>query len=103
MCKNCDIVNGTFQGAQSNPHMNLSAVYSLLSFLVNKKRLIIYAGDCPFNNMMKILGEEKHFTVCFYLQCPQCGDIYFFGACTRGTPEYIKVNDISKENIDELI
>lgn len=103
MCNNCKIVESTFEGAKSNPHRNLCPVYNLLSDLVRTGRLIIYAGDCPFENMMQILDEEKHYTVCFYLQCPQCGEIYFFGACIRGTPIYKRIDNIFQENIGNLI
>lgn len=103
MCNNCKIVKSTFEGAKSNPHENLYPVYNLLSALVRTGRLIIYAGDCPFENMLQTLQEEKHFTVCFYLQCPQCEEIYFFGACIRGTPIYKRIVNISKENISNLI
>ena len=103
MCNNCKIVYSTFEGAKSNPHLNLIPVYSLLSVLVKRGQLKIYAGDCPFEDMMQVLDEEKHYTVSFYLKCPECEEIYFFGACVRGTPVYKKIADISTEKISSLI
>lgn len=103
MCKNCDIVNSSFKKAVSNPHGNFIPVYNFLSVLVAKKQLEIYAGDCPFEEMLTILDEEKHYTVCFYLRCPKCKRIYFFGACIRGTPVYKRIENIKQEKIDNLI
>jgi len=103
MCKNCDIVDSCFTGAKSNPHLNLVPVYSLLSVLVKRKQLEIYAGDCPFEDMMNVLNEEKHYTVCFYLKCSKCGRIYFLGTCIRGKPVYRAVDNIAEERIDNLI
>ncbi len=103
MCCNCSIVDSAFTGARSNPDQNLIPVYSLLSVLVSGGQLEVYAGDCPFENMMQVLEEEKHFTVCFYLQCVKCGAMYFLGACIRGTPRYGKVENISLENIENLL
>lgn len=103
LCGNCDIVNKTFLGATTNPHRNLVPVYHLLAAVVAEKRLEIYAGDCSFEEMLEVLDEEKHYTVCFYLRCPQCGEMFFFGACIRGTPIYRQIENVGKENIDNLI
>lgn len=103
MCNNCDIVKRSFEGANSNPRLNLEPMHSLLSTLVERKRLEIYAGDCHIKDMLDILEEDKQFTVCFYLRCPECGKIYFFGACVRGTPIYKYIKDITKEKIDNMI
>jgi len=103
MCKNCDIVDSSFKGACSNPHFNLTPLHSLLSVLVENSRLEIYAGDCVFDDMLEVLCKEEHYTVSFYLRCSQCGKIYFFGACIRGTPIYKYIKDIKKENIDNVV
>lgn len=103
MCKNCDVVNAVFDGAKSNPHRNLIPVHSLLHELIRAERLEVYAGDCPFENMPKVLSEEKHYTVCFYFKCPDCGEVYFLGACIRGTPVYKKIENLAEENIDNMI
>lgn len=102
-CKNCDIVNRTFAEAEADAHMNLVPVHRFLCERIKTGRMVIFAGDCPFEKMMQVLNEEKHYTVCFYLQCPECGDIYFIGACIRGKPIYKKVIDIDKENIADII
>ena len=83
MCKNCDIVDSSFKGAYSNPHLNLAPIHSLLSVLVKRKQLEIYAGDCPFDDMLEVLEEEN--------------------GCIRGTPIYKYVEDIKKEKIDNMI
>lgn len=103
MCKNCDIINHTFQGAASNPHQNLFPVYTMLLTLKQSNRIEVYAGDCAFEDMMQVLGEETHYTVCFYLRCPDCDTYYFLGACIRGTPIYKVIDDISQEKIEHLI
>lgn len=103
MCKNCSIVEYSFEGAKSNPNFNLEPIHNLLSVLVKRNRLEIYAGDCPFDDMMKVLYAEERYTVRFYLRCPECGKIYLFGACIRGNAIYKCVEDISKEKIDNRI
>lgn len=103
MCKNCNIVKETFVSAKSNPYINLVSVHSLLSTLIKRGKLEIYAGDCLFEDMLKVLSEEKHFTVCFYLKCAKCGNFYFIGACIRGKPIYKKVEKITEENINDII
>lgn len=102
-CENCGIADSCLKGAASNPYMNLEPVHALLSSLLEEKRLELYAGDCPFEDMMKVLSAEEHFTVCFYLRCPKCGEIYFFGACIRGMPVYKKADDLTDEEIRNLL
>ncbi len=103
MCGNCNIVDCVFTGAKTNPDQNFIPVYRLLSVLVSRGQLRVYAGDCPFERMVQVLEEETHFTVCFYLQCVKCGELYFFGACIRGTPRYEKAGDVSPEKIETLL
>lgn len=92
MCKNCEIVRKTFEGAALSPNENLSPVYSLLLTMIKAKRLELYAGDCRFEDMFKILSNEEHFTVSFYLDCSVCGKLYFLGACIRGVPKYLEAD-----------
>lgn len=103
MCKNCRIIEGTFQAATSNPHMNYEPVYYLLSEMIRQKRLKIYAGDCIFDEALSILSMERHYTVSFYLECTSCYKVFFYGACIRGTPIYEQVDNINKEKIERLI
>lgn len=90
ICSNCEIVKKTFEGAVSSPHENLVPVYSLLSAMLNTKRLELYAGDCRFEDMLDVLSSEEHFTVGAYLRCSVCGKLYYLGACVRGVPKYLE-------------
>lgn len=103
MCNTCNIVRNAFIGAQSNPQANLIPIHNMLSVLIKQGQLEVYAGDCKFQDMLKVLEEKKHFTVCFYLVCPVCGSIYFLGSCIQGPPTYRKIQSIFKENIHNLI
>lgn len=103
MCKNCKVVEELFRAASSNPHENYIPVYRLLEELIKQKRLKVYAGDCSFEDVLEVLSSEKHYTVSFYLECTQCGDIFFYGACIRGKPVYKKVENVNKEKIDALL
>lgn len=103
MCKNCDDIDTAFKNAQENPHKSFMPIYELLLSKIENEQLKIYAGDCKFKDMLKIIDEELHFTVCFYLQCPACGIFYFFGVCIRGAPVYKKLENITKKEIENII
>ncbi|UTC74707.1 hypothetical protein E4O03_10960 [Treponema sp. OMZ 792] len=103
MCKECDDIDTAFKNAQENPHKSFMPIYELLLSKIENKQLKIYAGDCKFKDMLKIIDEELHFTVCFYLQCPACGIFYFFGVCIRGAPVYKKLENITKKEIENII
>lgn len=103
MCKNCRIIEETFQAAGSNPHMNYVPVYRMLEAMLGQNRIEIYAGDCPFEEALEVLNSDRHYTVSFYLECSRCHDVYFFGACIRGTPIYKKIENINREPVERLI
>lgn len=103
MCSNCKIVEVLFDSAASEPRLNYVPVYRFIKELIKQKRIDIYAGDCPFEDALKVLGGEKHYTVSFYLECTRCYSIFFYGACIRGNPIYKKVENINKEKIDSLL
>ncbi|NLG04270.1 MAG: hypothetical protein GX567_10655 [Clostridia bacterium] len=42
-------------------------------------------------------------TLTVFLSAETKGRIYFFGACIRGTPIYKVIDDITNENIDNMI
>lgn len=60
----------------------------------------LYAGDCPLEDTDAVLDAEQHYTVCHYMRCRSCGNLYFVGACIRGKPIFRQVADIRKENLD---
>lgn len=103
MCKNCNDIDTAFKNAQGTPHKSFMPVYELLLSKIENEQLTIYAGDCKFKDMLDIIDEELHFTVCFYLQCPACGIFYFFGVCIRGAPVYKKLENITKKEIENII
>lgn len=103
MCKNRKIVEQTFQAVGAEPHLNFVPVYRMAAELLCQGRLEVIAGDCRFEDALEVLASEKHYTVCFYLQCESCGEIFFLGACIRGVPKYRKVDDIKDEKIEHLL
>ncbi|QOW61333.1 hypothetical protein [Treponema pedis] len=103
MCEYCDDIDIAFKNAQTDPHKSFMSVYELLLNKIENKQLIIYAGDCKFKDMLHIIDEELHYTVCFYLQCPACGTFYFFGVCIRGAPVYKKLKSIAEKEIENMI
>lgn len=103
MCKYCDDIDIAFKNAQTDPHKSFMSVYELLLNKIENEQLIIYAGDCKFKDMLHIIDEELHYTVCFYLQCPACRTFYFFGVCIRGAPVYKKLKSIAEKEIENMI
>ena len=105
MCTNCAIVNSVFDGAKIDTLANLKLVYELLRTMVESGRLILYAGDCPFEDLWSELDKEEHFTYYSYLQCSNqdCGEIYELAVCIRSSVPILKkvdnINDINLENI----
>ena len=97
MCKNCGIVSSAFQAAQPE---HFAALHAMLNTMVRDGQLRVFAGDCPLEDMPDVLREEKHYTVCFYLECPSCGEVYFFGGCIRSKPIYKRVGNTRRETID---
>ena len=102
MCRNCDDIDTAFKNAREDPHKSFMPIYELLLNKIENEQLTIYAGDCKFKEMLDIIDEEFHFTVCFYLQCPACGIFYFFGTCIRGTPIYKKLESIDEKKIKNM-
>lgn len=103
MCKNCKIIEDVFVSASSNPHINYVLVYRMLETMLQQKRISVYAGDCKFVDALTELSKEQHYTLCFYLECTECHQIYFFGACIRGVPKYKKIENINQEKIENLV
>ena len=103
MCKYCDDIDIAFKNGQTDPHKSFMQIYELLLNKIENAQLTIYAGDCKFKDMLTIIDEEIHYTVCFYLQCPACGTFYFFGVCIRGAPVYQKLGSITKKEIENKL
>ena len=83
MCQKCDIVSSAFQAAQAE---HFAALYAMLNIMVKTGQLQELAGDCPLEDMPDVLREEKHYTVCFYLECPACGECTSSAAASGASP-----------------
>ncbi len=103
MCNNCNIIKTLFHSAKENPHENYIPVLRFLEGMETEKRIELFAGDSLLRYSLEVLNSEKHFTVCHYLKCPQCGQIHFLGACIRGIPLYKVIDNIDNEKLDNLI
>ncbi|MDE5995452.1 MAG: hypothetical protein K2G56_00870 [Eubacterium sp.] len=87
-----------------DPGTNLKLVYELLKAMVESGRLILYAGDCPFEDLWSVLSKEEHFTYYSYLLCTNddCGEIYMLAICIRSSvPIFEKVDNIDEKNLEK--
>lgn len=103
MCKYCDDIDKAFINAKADPHKSFMPLYEFLLKKLEEEHLEVYAGDCKFREILKIIGEERHYTVCFYLQCIECKVFYFFGNCIRGVPIYKKMEKISEKELTNML
>lgn len=103
MCKQCSSIKALFETVGDNPHINYIPTILFLNGLESNNIIELYAGDCKLSEALNILNEEKHYTVCHYLKCKECGQIFFIGACIRGIPKYKQIEDIRDENINNLL
>lgn len=69
----------------------------------DNKVIELYAGDCKLSETINVLYEEKHYTVCHYFKCNECEQMFFIGACIRGTPIYKQINNIMEEKVEKLL
>lgn len=88
MCNRCSSIKSMLETAADDPHANYKPVLSFLIEALNNNVIELYAGDSRLNEAPDILKEEMHYTVCQYLRCKDCGQLFFIGACIRGTPVY---------------
>jgi hypothetical protein len=103
MCGNCGIIAALFDAAGQEPHQNYVPVLRFLEAMERKGRVELYAGDCSLSETLDMLDDEKHFTLCQYLRCTQCGQFFFLGACVRGKPKFKIIEDIALENPNNLL
>lgn len=52
--------------------------------LVIQGTLELFAGDCPLEDVDDALASEQHLTVCHYLRCKSCGNLYYVGGLHPG-------------------
>lgn len=103
MCINCEIIAKSFLKRKKDADKHYAPLHRMLSEMLEQGKITLYAGDCRFEDAIAELDTEMHFTVCFYLRCKACGEIYFFGNCIRGAPVYRIVPDITKENLENRL
>lgn len=103
MCEQCQIVSDRFIQTRNKFHKDYNAVLGLLEELEKAGRIELLAGDCLLKDATEALDSEQHFTVCHYLKCRQCGQVFFFGACIRGAPIYKLIDDFSIVNLDRML
>ena len=82
---------------KKDPHKNYTSVLNFLSDLESKDKIELFAGDCQLQEALDVFYSERHYTVCHYLRCTQCSQMFFLGACIRGTPIYRLIDDIESE------
>lgn len=103
MCNECHTIEVKFNAATKDTHKSYVPLLNFLQSLEEQNRIELFAGDCLLGEAIEVLYEEKHYTVCHYLKCTYCGQIFFFGACIRGTPIYRVVDNIANENLSNRI
>lgn len=103
MCRNCNIIAALFDAARDDAHKNYTPLLRFLEALEAQERIELFAGDCLLRETLEVLNSDRHFTVCHYLRCRQCGQLFFFGACIRGTPKYKLIDHIDEERISRMI
>ncbi len=75
----------------------------MLKEMESQKRIELFAGDCPIEDVLDHLGSELHYTVCHYFKCKACGKFIFIGACIRGTPIFNTLNTLEDIDLDNIL
>ena len=102
-CDCCGLIESTFACANAAPHLNYYPVLTMLESLEKQRRIELYAADCKLSDAVEVLNSEQHYTVCHYFKCTRCGQLFFLGACVRGTPKFKKIDDIKSINFSNMI
>ena len=102
-CDCCGLIESTFACANAAPHLNYYPVLTMLEALEKQGRIELYAADCKLAEAVEVLNSELHYTVCHYFKCTRCSQIFFLGACIRGTPKFKKIDDIDSINFSNMI
>ena len=99
-CPSCGQLAAQMKEDSSISYRQYDQLLQKLMELERQGDMELYAGDCPLEDTGAVLDAEQHYTVCHYMQCRNCGALYFMGACIRGAPVFRQVADIRKENLD---
>ena len=108
ICKTCDFIQDVFEAAKKDAQYTYGPVIMLLQEMELQKRIELFAGDCPIDEIPRHLNEEIHFAVRHYFKCTSherhYGKRYFFiGACVRGTPTFKILDSLADENLATVL
>lgn len=103
MCEKCYILKELFKSAERYPHQNYFPTIAFIKEMTKQNRIELFAGDCPLDEVERLLEEEKHYTICHYFSCKSCDQYFFIGACVRGTPIYKTMDNLEAENLDRML
>jgi hypothetical protein len=103
LCETCCFIETVFKAAQAAPYESYLPVIKMLEAMARQRRIILYAGDCKVEDTEYILTEEKHYTVCHYFKCCNCEAYFFIGACIRGIPIYIILDNLNDEKLENML
>ena len=98
-CPACSKFHRLLAAKIREPWKKYDQVMETARDLVDQGTLELFAGDCPLEDADSVLNAEQHFTVCHYLRCRTCGNLYYVGACIRGKPVFRRVTDLEAERV----
>lgn len=96
-CPACSLFYRLLTSKTREPWKKYDQVMATARDLVTQGTLELFAGDCPLEDADGVLASEQHLTVCHYLRCKSCGNLYYVGACIRGKPVFRRVTDQDTE------
>lgn len=98
-CPSCSGLHRLMTGRHRDPGETYDQVMAMAKELISQGKLELFAGDCPLEDADRVINAEQHFTVCHYLRCRTCGNLYYVGACIRGKPVFRRVTDLEAERV----
>lgn len=103
MCGICSDISSMFLNAVGDNVSEYIKIIDRLQIEYDSNHLWIIAGDCPLSDAAKYLENEEHYTISHYLQCRECSQYFFVGACIRGIPVYKLLETLDNENIESKL
>ena len=98
-CSACSKFHRLLAAKTREPWKKYDQAMATARDLMTQGTLELFAGDCPLEDADGVLASEQHLTVCHYLRCKSCGNLYYVGACIRGKPVFRRVTDQDTERI----
>lgn len=98
-CPDCSAFHRLLTAKVRDPWKKYNQAKTAAMELISQGKLELFAGDCPLEDASSVLNSEQYFTVCHYLRCKACGNLYYVGACIRGKPVFRRVTDLDEERI----